>query len=86
MRMDRFVFLCVLADCFTDNEGEGCFREDGETTCGSEEAVDDGCSDRRVEAVDRSDFGEVASIMLYTGWKGMGHWEGVRSVGQRHGD
>jgi hypothetical protein len=60
--MGGFMFLCVSADCFADDEGEGCFGEDGETTCWSEEAVDDGCCDRRVKAVDRSDFGEIAGV------------------------
>jgi hypothetical protein len=59
--MGRFMFLCVLADCFADDEGEGCFGEDSETTCWSEEAVDDGCYNRRVKSIDRPDLGEIAT-------------------------
>jgi hypothetical protein len=59
--MGGIMFLCALSDCFADDEGEGCFGEDGETTRWSEEGVDDWCCDRRVKTVDRSDFSEIAT-------------------------
>jgi hypothetical protein len=59
----RVIFPNVLTDCFADDERQRCFWEDSKTSCFSQEGVDEGCRNRRIQTIDRTYFGEISRLV-----------------------
>lgn len=61
MRMASF-FADVLTDCFPDDETQGCFWKDSESSGFAKNSIDEGSCNRCVETIDRTYLGEVTVI------------------------